>query len=486
MNIGDAMEFPRIGTVNGAPSALTLNREHFRLIQLAGFQFVRIPISPHPYTMIEAPYTVDAEYLKRLDWVIKNALQSKLAVILDFHRYDELLENPPAHSERFIAIWQQLAKRYKSYSSKLYFELLNEPANQMSAEHWNTILNSTLSEIRKTNRKRYVIVGPVAWNGIPMLNALQLPADDRRILVTFHFYDPMTFTHQGAEWVDNSSGWLGNRWLGSELQRNRISDLFDEAAWWSRTYNRPLLLGEFGAYNKADMEDRVRWTTFVRETSEARNIPWAYWDFFDGFGIFDRANGMLIKPLWSSLIPVPRVSTGAGFNQSLQIVRSPLYGFDEQSKEGWHASATPSTDEGKLQVGIDSKRKHRGAGALKVSYNQQNDVLIYGEKKKFALNGFHPQRLQAGNTLDMWVWLPKTTNITALQAFTMDNKWSWRDNWIDTTQTNFKKGAWNKISLTISDEAEFKKYGLLIHTKDGLAGDMWIDSIHVTRPLSNQ
>ncbi len=485
MNIANALEFPRLKSINGKTEAVTLNREHFQFIQRAGFDFVRIPMAPHNYTLPDAPYTVDTEYLKRLDWVIKTALSAKLSVILDFHQYEELLRNPEAHTARFIAIWKQLAERYAKYSNKLYFELLNEPANELTAERWNSILNATLSEIRKTNRSRHVIVGPVAWNGIPMLNALQLPPADRRILVTFHFYDPMTFTHQGAEWVTNSSEWLGNRWLGTELEKYRISDMFDEAVEWSRTNNRSLLLGEFGAYSKATMEDRVRWTTFVRETSEARNIPWTYWDFFDGFGIFNQATGMLIDPLWRSLIPAPKVTAGAGFNQSFQFIRSPLYGFDEMSREGWHASNTPPHDEGKLRVSVDNKRKQRGSGALKLSYNQPNDVLTHGEKQKFALNGFYPQRLQPSETLEMWVWLPKTTNIIALQPFTMDNKWSWRDRWIDTSQTNFKKGAWSKISLTITGEAEFKKYGLLIHTKDGMAGDLWLDSVHFVSATSN-
>ncbi len=65
----------------------------------------------------------------------------------------------------------------------------------------------------------------------------------------------------------------------------------------------PLWLGEFGAYNKADMQSRINWTKFVREQAEVRGIPWAYWEFGAEFGVYDRKVQDWNKGLLEALIP---------------------------------------------------------------------------------------------------------------------------------------------------------------------------------------
>jgi endoglucanase len=47
----------------------------------------------------------------------------------------------------------------------------------------------------------------------------------------------------------------------------------------------------------------VNWTTFVRQEAEARGIPWAYWEFGAGFGIYDRDAGQWNEELLRALIP---------------------------------------------------------------------------------------------------------------------------------------------------------------------------------------
>lgn len=66
---------------------------------------------------------------------------------------------------------------------------------------------------------------------------------------------------------------------------------------------RPLYLGEFGAYEKADLDSRVRWTNFVARESEKRNIPWAYWEFNSGFGVYDDFKKEWKVELLQALIP---------------------------------------------------------------------------------------------------------------------------------------------------------------------------------------
>lgn len=121
--------------------------------------------------------------------------------------------------------------------------------------------------------------------------------------VTVHYYEPFQFTHQGADWVTNSEPWLGTAWSGTPAEQEALQGDLDRAAAWAEAHNRPVFLGEFGAYSTADMDSRARWTAFVARQSEARGMSWAYWEFCAGFGVYDRAKRAWNVPLLEALIP---------------------------------------------------------------------------------------------------------------------------------------------------------------------------------------
>ena len=78
---------------------------------------------------------------------------------------------------------------------------------------------------------------------------------------------------------------------------------FAAAAKWSAENNRPLYLGEFGAFSKADMESRARWTNFVARTAEKHHVPWSYWEYCSGFGVYDPKANAFRPELLHALIP---------------------------------------------------------------------------------------------------------------------------------------------------------------------------------------
>ena len=298
INLGNALEAP-----NEGEWGIRLEAEYFGEAKEAGFDSVRIPIRWSSHAATEAPFAIDPEFFERVDWAIDQAISRELTAIINFHHYEALYEDPAAEHDRFLALWEQVAQRYRDRPEPLIFEVLNEPHGNLGAEQWNALIPEALGVIRASNPERTVIVGPAEWNGIRGLDALELPEGDRRLIVTVHSYDPFPFTHQGAEWVDDSDRWLGTRWTGTTEERAAITDRFDRAAAWGRQHDRPLFLGEFGAFSKADMESRAAWTAFVTRSAEARGMSWAYWEFGSGFGAFDRQSGRWIPELLGALIP---------------------------------------------------------------------------------------------------------------------------------------------------------------------------------------
>ncbi len=298
MNLGNALEAP-----NEGEWGVTLQSGYFDLIKSAGFNSVRIPIRWSAHAAASAPYAITNSFLQRVDWAVDQALSRKLAVAINIHHYEEIMANPAAHRARFLAIWQQLASHYKNYSGDLFFELLNEPNGALTSELWNQYLQEAIATIRQTNPGRILIVGPGYWNYIGMLNTLALPTDDRNLIVAFHYYNPFQFTHQGAEWVAGSNAWLGTRWTGAAAERQVIQQEFATAAQWGAANRRPLNLGEFGAYSKADMTSRALWTEAVARAAEANGISWHYWEFIAGFGVYNGAANDWNYSLLNALVP---------------------------------------------------------------------------------------------------------------------------------------------------------------------------------------
>jgi endoglucanase len=273
--------------------------EYFRMIKDAGFSNIRINM--HPFSKMDSNYKISKEWLTTLDWAVKNGLDAGLMVILDLHEFNAMADDPAGKKEMFLSVWRQLAPRYKDKSSNLIFEILNEPNRKLTPELWNTFMTEALAIIRSDNPGRTVIAGPANWNGIESLSTLILPENDRNIIVTVHFYHPMRFTHQGAPWSKENVNLSGITWSGTEEEKEQINNKLQVAADWSKATGRPIFLGEFGAYDKADMESRARYTAYVARTAERLNFSWAYWQFDSDFIVYDIDKGKWVVPILNAL-----------------------------------------------------------------------------------------------------------------------------------------------------------------------------------------
>jgi len=330
VNLGNALEGPSEGEWG-----MVIEDAFFPLIAEAGFQTVRVPIRWSAHAAAAAPYTVDPVFFERIDHVMTQALASDLNVVINMHHYDELFASPDEHADRFVAIWEQIAGRYEGMPDTVYFELLNEPHDRLTTELWNPLLARVVSVVREIDDHHTLVITGADWGGLDGLERMVVPEGETNAIATFHSYDPMIFTHQGASWVGPEIGTLGVTWPGppeheielvgaaretewvaawflryrslqgdaNPASRAALATMMDRAAAWRERKGIPVWLGEFGAYETADIDSRVRWTTAMREEAEDRGIPWAYWEFGAGFGVYDREAGAWREELQGALIP---------------------------------------------------------------------------------------------------------------------------------------------------------------------------------------
>ncbi len=280
VNFGNALEAPGEGAWG-----ITLNENYFELVKKAGFTAIRLPANYNTHSDQKAPYKVQREFMLRIDWAIKNAKKRGLAIIIDLHNYEDFCTKPKQNLERWLGIWRQIATRYANQPDSVIFEPFNEPHDKLEPL-WNDYFAKVLAVIRETNPIRAVVMDGNGWSNAERMTELQIP-NDPNLILTFHNYTPFQFTHQGAEWWADSAKYLGTKWNGTPADQAVVTDYIEKAEKIATTANLPLYMGEFGAYRKADIASRIRWTTFTRQTAENKGISWGYWEFASGFGIYD-------------------------------------------------------------------------------------------------------------------------------------------------------------------------------------------------------
>lgn len=273
---------------------------YFEMIRDAGFRHVRINL--FGFKHMDAQHRLSATVLNSLDVVVKRGLAAGLVVVVDEHDTDTCQRAPADCAVKLKAFWRQVSARYAGRHPNLVFEILNEPGGAMTQATWNGLASEVLATIRGSNPTRTVIVGAINSEDAASVRALELPAADRNLIVTVHYYKPFLFTHQGAPWSAKLAALHDTEW-GSKEDRQRLADDFAVVDGWAKAQRRPIYLGEFGVYEGAPIPARTRWIAAVARSAERLGWAWAYWQFDHDFAVFDSASHTWIAPILRALIP---------------------------------------------------------------------------------------------------------------------------------------------------------------------------------------
>jgi endoglucanase len=300
--------------------------EDFAYLVNLGFTYVRLPIDLAYLLDENDPDLLGDVQLKEVDTALDRLIAHGLAVILDIHStaspeseipvYSEKLENDPAFQQIFADFWENFARHLSSRDPELIFlELLNEPVFEGDPQDWPPILEKVTNAARYGAPRHTLLVSGAWWSNIDGLTMLE-PLADGNVIYYFHFYEPMTFTHQGADWVGPDLLNLRNipypsspeliqsalRIAKTEHDRQTIQYYGEErwnaekiherialAADWASRYNVRVICSEFGAYSESiPSMRRAAWIYDVRTALEAFGIGWAMWEYDGDFRLITR------------------------------------------------------------------------------------------------------------------------------------------------------------------------------------------------------
>jgi endoglucanase len=305
-------------------------REHFEkhetaediaLINSMGFDHVRLVINPQPMFRNNQADRIPAEYLSELDRGVKMILDQGLAVVIDMHPESDFKHNlatRPDFVEEFEDFWRALARHYSNLNPDyVFFEILNEPEFH-DRYAWYGVEAKLAMAIREGAPQNTIIATGASYSADDELVFLE-PLHDPNVIYNFHFYEPHTFTHQGATWGVNFWHYVHGLTYPSNLENaekaaalvpdavNRLQVLrygmdhwdaqrigmeIGQAAAWGKRWNVPLVCNEFGAFRPyMDPKDRAAWLRDVRTALERDGIGWAMWEYDSTFGVVTMENG---------------------------------------------------------------------------------------------------------------------------------------------------------------------------------------------------
>jgi endoglucanase len=275
MNMGNMLEAPNEGDWGRA-----IVDSDFADIKARSFETVRLPVRFSNHALTVSPYTIDAAFMDRVEHVVDTARAAGLRVILDLHHYEDpqgdVFADPSGQKARFTALWRQIATRFKDKDGQVWFELLNEPHGSLNDANLRGVLQPALDAVRQSNPTRPVVIGGQNYSGIDSLATLDLP-NDAYLVVTFHYYDPFAFTHQGAPWI--SPVLPTGRIFPSGTDLADLDASVQKAKAFMAATKRPLFLGEYGAYEGIAVADRATWYKAVHDGFEDANVDGCVWAY---------------------------------------------------------------------------------------------------------------------------------------------------------------------------------------------------------------
>lgn len=294
-----------------------------RFLDSLGFDHVRIPIDEKEmWDERGKPIAPAFKCLNNcLDWCAKFGMRA----IVDLHTVRSHHFNAANEGgantlwtdinaqNNFVDLWINLSDTLKKRDNNLVaYEILNEA---VAPEHddWNKLMNKAVAAIRQREPERTLVIGANMWQIAPNLKYLKLPEGDKHIILSFHTYSPLAFTHHLASWtqlksykgpvhypgqiitdedyenyIDKSNLQLveGTKEAHDVWNKEKLLEVFKSGLDFARSKNLPLYCGEFGCMPTVDRKDRMAWYSDMIDILEENGVAWSNWEYKGDFGLY--------------------------------------------------------------------------------------------------------------------------------------------------------------------------------------------------------
>ncbi len=279
-------------------------------IKAKGFKTVRVPVTWNGHFGPAPSFTIDNEWIDRVEEVINYVLDNDMYAILNSHHDEWVTLTSSSQNEvtdKITKIWTQIAERFKDYSDYLIFETLNEPRLYGTQYEWSggtaearNILNdynlaivNTIRNSGGNNEKRHIMIPTHAATAMDVAqDALVIPNNDKRIIISQHTYWPYNFTMNTGEGA--TSSW------GSDKDKSECIDELDRIENKFVKNGIPVVVGEWGSIDKSNTSDRAFHAEYYAREVRLRGMLPVWWDNgyekSGGFALINRKTQAWVFP----------------------------------------------------------------------------------------------------------------------------------------------------------------------------------------------
>ncbi len=239
--------------------------------------------------------------LKQLDAALPLCEKYGLRVVVDLHSppggrpttsgyagSDHGLFTNAACQQKFVEVWQHMARRYKDVQCIWGYDLANEPVEDSADENladWQDLAERAARAIRAIDAKRAILVEPPQWgspNGLKELRPLDVP----NVVYSVHMYIPGSFTHQGVHGPSEPRYYPG-KIEGKQWDKARLEAALQPVVDFQKAYGVHIYIGEFSAIRWAPDNSAYRYLKDLIDIFEAHGWDWTYHAFreWDGWSV---------------------------------------------------------------------------------------------------------------------------------------------------------------------------------------------------------
>jgi endoglucanase len=311
-----------------------IDESDIALIAELGFDHVRLPIDEEQMWDVDGNRDTDAFDI--MGDAIRWSLKHKLKVSVDLHilrsHHFNAAEKPlwtdPAAQDQFVALWQDLSLALRDYPNDMVvYELMNEPVAD-NPDDWNKVLAKAFAALRTLEPRRTIVIGSNQWQSADTFDDLKVP-DDGNIILSYHFYEPFLLSHIATSWtflrdykgpvhypgvilteaefaaLPEAQQKIVEGWVGRRFDKQVLTEMMEKPLRVAKTLGLPLYCGEYGIFDFAPSEDRMRWYRDIQAIFKANGVSSANWNYkSDQFG-FVGNDGHIIEAVKAVLTEQP-------------------------------------------------------------------------------------------------------------------------------------------------------------------------------------
>ncbi len=229
----------------------------------AGVEHVRIRITNQ----------ANDETFKYLDKQIDDCIKNGLIPIIAYQA-DEFKTKPTeANIEKVVKWWSTVAERYKDKSYLLAFNLIIEPSDSLNGqpEVLNNIYEKIVTEVRKTNPSRIIMIAPMYRSDPTYLKDLRIPSKHNGYLMAeWHFYAA------GPDKTNIKKQWT----TGTKYEKQLITDKINIALKWQQETGIPTWVGawmpsNYNTGNSYSIKEQIVFSNYMTTALDNAKIPFA-------------------------------------------------------------------------------------------------------------------------------------------------------------------------------------------------------------------